>query len=143
MDNELKPVENEKLRNIISKLHEEYTLETEEEFFKELPNATFLAPVEIQIEGNLKDNITEEGTITLDKDTPINFMLISSEDGKNFFPAFTDEEELAKDEIKQHAIMLKLSNYAEMIEKNPSEVGGIVVNPFGEVVVVPKERIID
>lgn len=49
----------------------------------------------------MKEKIESDGTITLDKNTPMNFMLISSEDGKNFFPAFTDEEELSKDPEKR------------------------------------------
>lgn len=71
----------------------------------------------------------------------MNFMLISSEDGKNFFPAFTDEEELAKDEIKQNAIIVKLENYLEMLSKNTDEVEGIAINPFGEAIVIPRDML--
>ncbi len=141
--NKLPPIKNEKLKEIISKLHENYVSDIEEEFFKEIHNASFLAPVDIQIDGDLKDKIDENGEITLDTNTPLNFMLISSEDGKNFFPAFTDEEEIAKDEVKQNAIIVKLENYVEMINKNPEEIQGIAVNPFGQAIVIPKERIIE
>ncbi len=139
--NQLPPVKNDKLKNLIHELHVEYNSDVEKSFFDEVKNASFLAPVDIQIDGDIKDLIDENGEITLDQETPLNFMLISSEDGKNFFPAFTDEEEIAKDEVKQNAIIVKLENYVEMINKNPEEIQGIAINPFGEAIVIPKERI--
>ena len=141
--NQLPPIKNDELKELIHKLHVDYKPEVEKSFFEEIKNASFLAPVDIQIEGDIKDRIDENGEITFDKETPLNFMLISSEDGKNFFPAFTDEEEIAKDEVRQNAIVVKLDNYIEMINKNPDEIHGVAVNPFGEAIVIPKERIIE
>ena len=74
----------------------------------------------------------------------MNFMLISSEDGKNFFPAFTDEEELSKDPEKKDAIIINLETYLEMLDSNTEEnIAGIAINPFGEAIVIPKEMLID
>lgn len=140
--NQLPPVKNDKLKDLIHKLHIEYTSKIEESFFKEIENASFLAPVDIQIDGDIKDRIGENGEITLDQETQLNFMLISSEDGKNFFPAFTDEEEKAKDEVKKNAIIVKLETYIEMINKHPDDIQGIAINPFGEAIVIPKDRIL-
>ncbi len=138
MENQMPPLENDELKKAIKGLHENYNQESEDKFLKELENASFLAPADIKID---KDLIEDDGTITLDEDTPMNFMLISSEDGKNFFPAFTDEEELAKDEIKQNAIIVKLENYLEMLSKNTDEVEGIAINPFGEAIVIPRDML--
>src|SRR5574344_718113 len=118
MENQMPPLENDELKKAIKGLHENYNQETEDKFLKELENASFLAPADIKID---KDLIEDDGTITLDEDTPMNFMLISSEDGKNFFPAFTDEEELSKDTEKKDAIIINLETYLEMLDSNTEE----------------------
>jgi hypothetical protein len=141
MENEMPPLRNDDLKKAIKKIHEEYNQENETNFLEELKNASFLAPADIQIEGDLKEQIEKDGTVTLDQNTPMNFMLISAEDGKNFFPAFTDEEELAKDQVKQNAIILKLENYLDMLSKNTEDIQGIAINPFGEAIVIPREML--
>ena len=144
MAKEMEPLENDRLKEVIKNLHENYNEDTEEKFLAELKNASFLAPADIKVEEDLKEKIESDGTITLDKNTPMNFMLISSEDGKNFFPAFTDEEELSKDPEKKDAIIINLETYLEMLDSNTEEnIAGIAINPFGEAIVIPKEMLID
>ena len=144
MAKEMEPLQNDRLKEVIKNLHENYNEDTEEKFLAELKNASFLAPADIKVEGNMKEKIESDGTITLDKNTPMNFMLISSEDGKNFFPAFTDEEELSKDPEKKDAIIINLETYLEMLDSNTEEdIAGIAINPFGEAIVIPKEMLID
>lgn len=141
--NEFPPVQNNKLKEIIHELHENYSQNLENDFFNEINNASFLAPVDIEIDEDIKNKMDYTGEITFDKNTPINFMLISSEDGKNFLPAFTDEGEIAKDEVKKDAIIVKLDNYVNIINDHPDNIQGIAINPFGEVVIVPKNRIVE
>ncbi len=144
MAKEMEPLQNDRLKEVIKNLHENYNEDTEEKFLAELKNASFLAPADIKVEEDLKEKIESDGTITLDKNTPMNFMLISSEDGKNFFPAFTDEEELSKDPEKKDAIIINLETYLEMLDSNTEEnIAGIAINPFGEAIVIPKEMLID
>ncbi|WP_409198117.1 SseB family protein [Methanobrevibacter acididurans] len=144
MEKEMEPLQNDRLKEVIKNLHENYNEDTEEKFLAELKNASFLAPADIKVEEDLKEKIESDGTITLDKNTPMNFMLISSEDGKNFFPAFTDEEELSKDPEKKDAIIINLETYLEMLDSNTEEnIASIAINPFGEAIVIPKEMLID
>ena len=144
MAKEMEPLENDRLKEVIKNLHENYNEDTEEKFLAELKNASFLAPADIKVEEDLKEKIESDGTITLDKNTPMNFMLISSEDGKNFFPAFTDEEELSKDPEKKDAIIINLETYLEMLDSNTEEdIAGIAINPFGEAIVIPKEMLVN
>lgn len=61
----------------------------------------------------------------------IQFQLISTQDGRAFFPAFTDLGELRKFSGPriQNTVVLTFDNYAAMLASNP-KVAGFVVNPM-------------
>ena len=70
------------------------------------------------------------------QDTPtdsIQFQLIFTQDGRPFFPAFTDWDQLRKlcGPKDQKTVVLTFDNFAAMLAGNP-KVGGFVVNPLGE-----------
>ena len=62
----------------------------------------------------------------------IQFQLISTQDGRAFFPAFTDLGELRKlsGPKIQNTVVLTFDNYAAMLASNPT-VAGFVINPMG------------
>ena len=70
-----------------------------------------------------------EGTPT----DAIQFQLIFTQDGRPFFPAFTDWDQLRKlcGPKDQKTVVLAFDNFAAMLAENP-KVGGFVVNPLGE-----------
>lgn len=76
--------------------------------------------------------------------TRISFALLNDGNGRIFYPLFTNAAELMKWQLAQkespHTMVLAFDNYAQMIvDKNAAE--GIVVNPFGDNLVVEKETV--
>ena len=74
----------------------------------------------------------ETGKGTVKEDSNVSFYMISSSDGKQFYPAFTDWEELNKWNIgidKIQTLILSFDDYAEMVLLNP-DIEGFVINPF-------------
>lgn len=65
-------------------------------------------------------------------DAQIHFQLLSTQDDRMFFPAFTDLEELKRcfDKADQQTLVLTFADYARMILKDKSA-QGLVVNPLG------------
>lgn len=82
-----------------------------------LLNAQLLAPV----------------SVTQDKgEAQVHFQLLSTQDDRTFFPAFTDLDELKKcfDKPDQQTLVLTFADYARMILKDKSA-QGLVVNALG------------
>lgn len=113
------PVTNPVLKEAISRLHKgEHEREHQIVTLHILLRAQLLAPV----------------TITPGKtDTQIQFQLITTPDGRAFFPAFTDLEELKKGfpGEAQQTVVLPFADYARMILRDKAA-QGLVVNPFGD-----------
>ncbi|RDW16452.1 hypothetical protein CWR48_16340 [Oceanobacillus arenosus] len=133
-----KPVTNPKLIEIIDRLKTNYVEENEHEFFKELLSANFLAPVVIEPIPENKD-----GKTVLKEGTKINFIAINNEKGENFFPAFTDWNELRKwsDKIDIQTFILTFKDYEEMIFRKENDTWvGFVINPYGEDIVINREK---
>lgn len=103
-------------------------------------NAKFLTPVRLSSPPKLNKN----GTGTIDRNTKIAFSLISSPDGKKFYPAFTSVDEVLKwdtmNEQKPLTLALGFDDYSEMIvAKNAAE--GLVINPFSDNLVLDKRLV--
>ena len=113
------PVTNPVLKEAISRLHKgEHAREHQMVTLHILLQAQLLAPV----------------TITPGKtNTQIQFQLITTPDGRAFFPAFTDLEELKKGfpGDGQQTVVLPFADYARMILRDKAA-QGFVVNPFGD-----------
>ncbi|WP_186306497.1 enhanced serine sensitivity protein SseB [Siminovitchia fortis] len=122
-----KPVTNPDLVKSVAVLREEPSRGNEQAFFHELLKAHFLAPVII-------DPMPENtgGESVLEKDTKIQFAGITTQDGKTFFPAFTDWDELRKwsSEPNQQTLITTFKDYESMLGNGSFE--GVVINPFGE-----------
>ena len=113
------PVTNPVLKETISRLHKgEHAREHQMVTLHILLQAQLLAPV----------SITPGRT-----NTQIQFQLITTPDGRAFFPAFTDLEELKKgfSGADQQTVILPFADYARMILRDKAA-QGLVVNPFGD-----------
>ena len=68
-----------------------------------------------------------------EKNTQLQFQLITTQDARAFFPCFTDLEELKKGfpNEEQQTVILTLGDYARMILRDKAAVG-LVVDPFGD-----------
>ena len=66
------------------------------------------------------------------KQATIQFQLITTKDGRPFFPAFTDVDELRKfaGQKPVQSVMLRFDDYVSLIQRN-EKACGFVVNPLG------------
>lgn len=134
------PIENPELVSSMKELKNNYTQATERNFFKKLLEAKFLAPVIIDPAPVSKNEKT-----TLNKNTSISFIEIIDNEGSNFFPAFTDWEELRKWNQGEdlQTLIFTFKDYKEVILEREDEksINGFVLNPLGQNVIFGKEQI--
>ena len=118
MSNKNEPIRNPALKQAMERLHKgQHGREEQMVTLQLLLGAQLLAPV----------------SVTQGKgDAQVHFQLLSTQDDRAFFPAFTDPEELKKcfDRPDQQTLVLTFSDYARMILKDKSA-QGLVVNPLG------------
>ena len=118
MSKNVQPISNPALKLAMERMHKgEHGREEQMVTLQLLLKAQLLAPV----------------SVTQGKgDAQIHFQLLSTQDDRMFFPAFTDLEELKRcfDKPDQQTLVLTFADYARMILKDKSA-QGLVVNPLG------------
>lgn len=139
-----KPVSNPMMVGSIELLKAEDTPEHRQMFLDELQKAKFLSPVVIDPVPQPDEN----GRVTITRDSKVQFPMLSTEDGRKFFMAFTDWTELKKwrDEENQQTFAMNFDDYAGMLlrkdaQGNISPALGFVINPFGGNIVVTREMV--
>ena len=126
-----KPLENPVLKELFSRIgkNQKSDLELQNKILDEIiMRAYFLSYV--FFDKPIETDETGKGTVK--EDSNVSFYMISSSDGKQFYPAFTDWEELNKWNIgidKIQTLILSFDDYAEMVLLNP-DIEGFVINPF-------------
>lgn len=128
MINDNRPIENSGLIKLMESVKNNNCEDNVNTFFEELVmNAHFLAAVKI----SELPNDTGDGTLVFENDTDMEFQVLTSKDDKIYYPIFTDWKELNKF-IKEDVstVILDFHNYISLVENN--NVSGIVINPFGE-----------
>lgn len=111
--------ENQKLKELLKKIHEENNPNLENEILEEIiMKVNFLSYVN-----------SDENDIIFEN---INFNVLTTDDNKIYLPAFTDLEELSKWGIPANmdTITLNFDNYVDIILDNEN-IEGLVINPFG------------
>ena len=126
------PVANPALNAAAKKLRQENNPQNLNAVINELTRAIFLAPAKVELNGQLPKP-DANGRIQMPKDTRVTFSLLKASDGRSFFPAFTNEEEMRKwtQNVSNQVMALRFDDYARMLQKNDS-VAGFVVDPFGD-----------
>ena len=123
---DLQKISNPQLVEAMQALHQENTpLNQGKVLDMVLNHAAFLAPVILAPQGpNTPPNLKGK--------TAIQFQLTTTKDGRAFFPAFTDWQELQKfcGAKEQKVAMLRFDNYASMILQD-NRTAGLVINPMG------------
>lgn len=140
-----KPVSNPMLVGCIELMKEEDTPEHRNMFVTELAKALFQAPAVIDPE----PVADEEGNLTVGPGSRVQFPMLSTPDGKKFFMGFTDPGEYRKWVEKNKEMptfSLKVEDYANMVlrrdaQGNECPALGVVINPMGANVIIPKEMI--
>lgn len=127
-----KMISNPALKAALQKMKEERSPTNLNLTINELVKAVMLAPARIEFDASAAQP-DEQGRVKLPKDTKINFLLLNTTEGKPYFMAFTDAEELRKwkQEDGQQVMALRFDDYATMLENN-ANIAGFVINPFGE-----------
>lgn len=125
-----KPIVNPRLSEALAALHRENTPANQDRALRELmTQAHLLAPVVL----TPAPSPAVSGQTTLEQNTAIQFQLISSQEGRPFFPAFTNWGELRKlcGPRDQQTLVLTFDDYASMLQRD-SRAAGFVVDPFGD-----------
>ena len=123
--------ENERLKELLKKINEDNSPELDNEILEEIIMKTnFISYI------NSNELESTFGNI--------NFNVLKTDDNKTYLPAFTDLEELSKWGIpaNMNTITLNFDDYAEIILDNDS-IDGLVINPFGDYYIIPKEGLKD
>lgn len=133
-----KPITNPNLVNVIKEIKQEK--KAEELFWEEILKAKFLCPINIEIE---KTTQKENHKIVLGEGTSIALLSIDNEQSEHFLMAFTDWEELKKwkQNYNQQTLVLSYEDYQGIIIKNDSIYQGMVINPFGENIVLDRQML--
>lgn len=125
------PLQNPAFKKAVAAMKANDTPQNRNVVINEMMRATFLAPVKMDLNGQTPKP-DAQGKIQVPPNTKVSFTLIGTQDGKQFFMAFTDIEELKKwNKTPQTTVMLHFDDYARLLAQNP-KAAGFVINPFGE-----------
>ena len=125
---DLKKISNPQLVEALAALHKENTPQNQGKVLDLVLNhASFLAPV-VLAPVPKGQNVPPQ----LQGKTAIQFQLITTKDGRPFFPAFTGWEELRKlcGPKNQQTVVLTFDHYAGMVLRD-CRAAGFVVDPMG------------
>ena len=96
--------------------------------------SNFILPM--QHEGPVE--VLEDGRMKFGKDTKFKFLILNTADGKQFLPIFTDAIEFGK-KLRGSEWSAAVFKYQDIL-KFMGDKDGITINPEGQSVVLPKER---
>ncbi len=133
-----KPITNPNLVNVIKEIKQGN--KKEELFWEEIFKAKFLCPINMEIG---KTSQKENHKIVLGEGTSIALLSIDNEQSEHFLMAFTDWDELKKwkQNHDQQTLVLSYEDYQGIIIKNDSAYQGMVINPFGENIVLDRQML--
>ena len=123
-----KPITNPELVEALKALHQENTPQNQGKVLGlVVERATFLTPAVITPAPKQPDQADPKR-----KQATIQFQLITTKDGRPFFPAFTDAEELRKfaGQNPVQSVLLRFDDYVSLLQRN-EKACGFVVNPLG------------
>lgn len=131
-----KPITNPNLIGVIRKIKQGEG--NEELFWEEIVKANFLCPINMEIE---KTSQGENHKTVLGEGSRIALLSIGNEQNEHFLMAFTDWDELKKwkQNHEQRTLILSYEDYQGIIIKNESAYQGMVINPFGENIVLDRQ----
>ncbi len=135
-----KPLQNFRLKVLLRDMRENRTETGMNMLFEEIVmKARFLSVIALTEQPERR----EDGTAIIRKDTKIKIPMITSQSGGNFYPVFTDHEELAKWEqmVKPDTLVLSFDEYTALVLENEKAMG-IVINPFSDNFVLDRKMLV-
>ncbi len=125
------PVENPKLKTLFAQWRQAQTNDLLNQVFEELVlHSHFLSVISFSVEPTPNNN----GTAVFQKGAVLSLPMITTQDGKSFYPAFTDWEELKKWSAltaPPKTLVLSFDDYAGMV-LGKEGAAGVVINPFSD-----------
>lgn len=132
------PVKNPEVTAAIEALKEGNSVEKQAAFGAALRKARLLSPCEFDIDIRPDEN----GRLPQLKPSQIRFLLLNTNDGKTFFPAFTDIESVNAfklgEEKNRNSVVRTISDYDQLVNAPGNKAEGIIINPGKDNMVVPK-----
>lgn len=131
-----KPVVNPRLKGLLAERNHTTIEGLTGYILKELAvNANFLSVIMLSEE----PTGTGDGTAVFQKDSTMQFPMLTSADGHNFYPVFTDWAEIYKWENRpgERTMILTFDSYTPMVLEGTAD--GIVINPFSDNLVLDKK----
>ena len=140
-----KTVSNPMLMGCVQLMRAEDTPEHRNMFVTELMKASLQAPAIID-PAPAEDG---EGKLTVKPGSRVQFPMLSTPDGKRFYMGFTDPVEYNKWAERNNSLpsfALRLDDYLNMMfrrdaQGNDNPAIGLVINPLGDNIVIPKEML--
>lgn len=129
MDEEIK---NPELKEILAIDPEDMNEEELEIFVESFMDAKLIIPVELlSAEEKIKDKSDEE--IALDEEIDFEIYKLEDEEGNEFIPVLTDDEEVEKLDFNPDGIVLSTEDLANLLYESDNErIEGLLINPFTE-----------
>lgn len=141
-----KTVSNPMLVGSIELMKAEDTPDHRRMFMEEVARASFMAPAVVEP----KPQEDAEGKLAVAPGSKVQFPMLSASGGQHFFMAFTDEGEYSKWEEKApeklSKFALTIEDYAAMLLRkdamgNDCPALGVVINPYGANIILPREML--
>lgn len=129
------PIENPALKELLMKrrAQPESAQNLEGEIYREVVEHAKLLSV-VRVSPAIEKD--DKGEVVLQEDTTLSLPTLSLEDGRRFYPAFTDWEEVyrwesaLKNNVPLNTLILTFEDYVALVQKN--KMSGMVLNPFSD-----------
>lgn len=134
-----KPVQNPVLRKRLDELAQSPSPEAESRMLEEIAlRAHFLSVVTF----SEPPKTNADGTATIQKDTMMNFPVLTATDDRTFYPAFTDWSEVHRWNRFEspQTVIFSFDDYAAMVLEN-EEIDGITINAFHDNIILDRNTI--
>lgn len=137
-NNILAPVNNEALEKVIQSLKEGNSPQKQHDLAKELKNARLLSPCSFEV-------VKEQNGRAKVRPDQIKFFLLNTNDGKTFFPVFTNFEMSKKIKLSNDSpkvIVRTIRDLGVMLNGKDQKAQGLIINPGADNIVIPKNLVL-
>ncbi len=135
---------NSKLLEAIENMQENNTKETVDEMVNQVMKAKFITPAKVHAPQNVAK--TKNGKTVMQQQSQVQFQLIQNENKEQYFPAFTDVQELNRwDKANKEfaTTIMTFKDYANILADPKCPINGFVINPFGKSVAFPRGMVMN
>lgn len=134
------PIRNDRLKADMEKLRTAPDQELYVKVLNEVVDAQLLVPIQMDRDPEVDQ---DSGEVVIDKDTQIRFEIIENKQGELYYPVFTDGSEMKKLSLEedQRSLIVSFMDLAAMVDMQPGQMAGFVIDPKGGNMVFPADMI--